>query len=65
MRGFPAHSFTTLVGDLSNIPLNCVVLPIQQLTAATVSIQPTLLQSRAYELPGVGPNQAVHITATG
>ncbi len=64
-EGSPAHSFTTLLADLSNLSLNQVVLPTQQGTAITVSTQPTPLQSKAFELLGVDPNQAVPTTETG
>ena len=64
-EGFPAHSFPTLLADLSNLALNRVVLPSQPQTAITVSTQPSKLQRQAFELLGVDPNQTVPITVTG
>ena len=64
-EGFPDHSFPTLLADLSNLALNRVVLSSQQQAAITVSTQPTKLQSKAFELLGVDPNQTVPITVTG
>jgi len=64
-EGFPAHSFPTLLADLSNLALNRVVLPSQPQTAIMVSTQPSKLQRQAFELLGVDPNQTVPITVTG
>ena len=61
----PAHSFPTLLADLSNFALNRVVLPTQHKTAITVTTKPTQLQSQAFALLGVDPNQTVPITGTG
>ena len=63
--GFPAHSFRTLLGDLSSLALNLVVLPTQHKTAITVTTKPTQLQSQAFHLLGVDPNQTVPISVTG
>ena len=48
--GLPAHSFPTLLADLSNLALNRVVLPTQHKTAITVTTKPTQLQSQASAL---------------
>ena len=64
-EGFPAHSFATLLADLSSLSLNRVVLASRPQTAISVSTQPTKLQSKAFELLGVDPHQTVPITVTG
>ena len=64
-NGLPAHSFPTLLADLSNLALNQGVLPTQDKTAITVTAKPTQLQSQAFDLLGVDPNQTVPITGTG
>jgi len=61
----PAHSFPTLLADLSNLALNQVVLPTQPKAAITVTAKPTPLQSQAFDLLGADPNQTVPITVTG
>ena len=63
--GFAVHSFPTLLGDLSNIALNHVVLPTPHKTAMTSATKPTPLQRKAFDLLGVDPHQTVPITVTG
>ena len=58
-------SFPTLLGDLSNIALNQVVLPTPHKTAITSATKPTALQHKAFDLLGVDPHQTVPITVTG
>ncbi|MCY4594959.1 MAG: hypothetical protein OXC19_09195 [Bryobacterales bacterium] len=64
-EGFPAHSFPTLLGDVSNLILNRVNLPAQERAAITIATTPTKLQRRAFNLLGLDPQQSVSITVTG
>lgn len=64
-EGWPAHSLQTLLGDLSTLALNKVVLPAEHQTAIAVSTKLTPLQRETLELLGGDPNQAVPIAVTG
>ena len=55
----------TLLGDLSTLALNKVVLPAEHQTAIAVSTKLTPLQRETLELLGGDPNQAVPIAVTG
>ena len=60
--GFLLHSFPTLLGDLSTIALDRVVLPAPDQAAVTVA---TKVQRKAFDLLGVDPHKTVPMTATG
>ena len=64
-KGFPVHSFPTLLADLANLVLNRLRLPTQEQAAITIATEPTRLQRRAFELPDIDPQQNVSITVTG
>ena len=64
-EGFPAHSLPTLLADLANLVLSRLRLPTQEQAATTITTEPTRLQRRAFDLPGIDPQQNVSITMTG
>ena len=61
----PAHSFRTLLDDLSGMALNQLRLPGHGESLLTVVTTPTRVQKRAFELLGVKPEQNVPIRMTG
>ncbi len=52
--GVPVHSFRSLLGDLATLCLNKVSLPSNPKYRFNLPTQPTAVQTRAFELLGVG-----------
>ena len=60
-----AHSFETLIDDLSNIALNKARLSGQPSTTPATVTRPTRSQAWAYEILDVNPCQSVPISMNG
>jgi len=63
--GLPVHSLRTLLDDLPGMALNQLRLPGHDETLPCVVTAPTRVQKRAFQLPGVKPDQNVPIGLTG
>ena len=63
--GLPVHSFHTLLDDLSSVVVNAVRLPGVDQAGLAIVTRPTPLQSRAFQLLDVNPDQTVPISVTG
>ncbi len=61
----PAHSFRTLLDDLSGMALNQLRLPSHGVSLLSVVTKPTPVQKRAFQLLGVDPGQNVPKWLTG
>ncbi len=61
----PAHSFRTLLDDLSGMVLNQMRLPGYGESLLSVVTKPTPVQKRAFQLLGVDPDRNVPIRLTG
>ena len=61
----PAHSFRTLLDDLSGMALNRLRLSDHDASLLSVVTRPTPVQKRAFQLLGVNPDQNVPIKMTG
>ncbi len=61
----PAHSFRTLLDDLSGMALNQMRLPGHGESLLSVVTKPTPVQKRAFQLLGVDPDRNVPIRLTG
>jgi len=64
-EGFCVHSFRTLMEDLATLSLNEVTLPGSSEHRFPMITEPTLLQSRAFELLDVEPGRFVASKLTG
>ncbi len=63
--GLPAHSFRTLLDDLSSMALNQLRLPGRGESLLSVVTAPSPVQKRAFELLGVRPDRDVPIRMAG
>ncbi|MCY4459337.1 MAG: hypothetical protein OXC26_02885, partial [Albidovulum sp.] len=61
----PAHSFRTLLDDLSGMALNQMRLPGHGESLLSVVTKPTPVQKRAFQLLGVDPDRNVPKRLTG
>ena len=61
----PAHSFRTLLDDLSGMALNQLRLPSHGVSLLSVVTKPTPVQKRAFQLLGVDPGHNVPKWLTG
>ncbi len=61
----PAHSFRTLLDDLSGMALNQLRLPGHGESLLSVVTRPTPVQKRAFQLLGVNPDHNVPMRLTG
>ncbi len=61
----PAHSFRTLLDDLSGMALNQLRLSDHDVSLLSVVTRPTPVQKRAFQLLGVNPDRNVPIRMTG
>ena len=64
-EGLPVSSLGTLLGHLSTLTLNEVVMPTQPNRPLTLVAKATPLQRRAFELLDVNPNPGPNVAISG